>query len=209
MPNIYSDVLRSVQVLSGVSTNTELSSGYNVRGGSYDENLIYLNGYEIYRPFLLRVGVEENQSTINPYMVENLTFYNGAFPSSLGDRMSSALIADYSNNHSEKLEGSFSASILDLGINLKNKYEKLNWSLGFRYANPAAFLKSLKTRGDYRPSYSDFQLLLNYDISKNSQLELFGLYADNKFDISPTNWSGNFGFLGRGDYRGRTWGSRS
>jgi len=68
MPTIYSDVLRSVQVLSGVSTNTELSSGYNVRGGSYDENLIYLNGYEIYRPFLLRVGVEENQSTINPHI---------------------------------------------------------------------------------------------------------------------------------------------
>ena len=110
-----------MQVLSGVATNTELSSGYNVRGGSFDENLIYLNGYEIYRPFLLRVGVEENQTTINPNMVENLTFFNGAFPASFGDRMSSALDVNYISGNNEKLRGSFYASLLNMGINLKNK----------------------------------------------------------------------------------------
>lgn len=202
MPTIYSDVLRSVQVLSGVSTNSELTSGYNVRGGTYDENLIYLNGYEIYRPFLLRVGVEENQTTINPNMVENLTFYNGAFPVQFGDRMSSALDVNYSANHDETINGKIYASILNVGLNLKNKVENLNWNFGLRYANPSAFLSSLKTKGDYRPSYSDIQFLGNYNLGNNSSLELLALYADNRFDISPTNWSGNFGFSGRGDFRG-------
>jgi len=202
MPTIYSDVLRSVQVLSGVATNSELTSGYNVRGGSYDENLIYLNGYEIYRPFLLRVGVEENQTTINPNMVENLTFYNGAFPASYGDRMSSALDVNYSAEHKDHIRGTFYASILNLGFNLNKRMNKFNWNLGIRYANPSAFLNSLKTKGDYKPSYSDIQFLGNYKINSNSYLELLALYADNRFDISPTNWSGNFGFSGRGDFRG-------
>lgn len=202
MPTIYSDVLRSVQVLSGVTTNSELTSGYNVRGGTFDENLIYLNGYEIYRPFLLRVGVEENQSTINPDMVEKLTFFNGAFPASYGDRMSSALEVDYSSKPNNKIEGSLHASILNAGINLKGKASNLHWNLGARYAYPAAFLSSLKSRGDYKPSFSDIQLLTDYNLSANSSIEFLGLYADNRFDISPTNWSGNFGFLGRGDYRG-------
>jgi TonB dependent receptor-like, beta-barrel/CarboxypepD_reg-like domain/TonB-dependent Receptor Plug Domain len=202
MPTIYSDVLRSVQILSGVSTNSELTSGYNVRGGSFDENLIYLNGYEIYRPFLLRVGVEESQTTINPNMVEKLTFYNGAFPASYGDRMSSALEVDYSSKHDEKLKGSFYASVLNLGINLKNRISDFNWQLGVRYANPSAFLSSLKTKGDYKPSFSDIQFFGDYKLSNNSNIELLGIYSDNRFDVSPTNWSGNFGFLGRGDYRG-------
>ena len=202
MPTIYSDVLRSVQVLSGVTTNSELTSGYNVRGGTFDENLIYLNGYEIYRPFLLRIGVEENQSTINPDMVEKLTFFNGAFPASYGDRMSSALEVEYSSTNQKKLNGTLHASILNAGINLKSKTNKFNWNFGARYAYPAAFLSSLKSRGDYKPSFSDVQLLVDYKLDQNSSIEFLGLYADNRFDISPTNWSGNFGFLGRGDYRG-------
>lgn len=202
MPTIYSDVLRSVQILSGVTTNSELTSGYNVRGGSFDENLIYLNGYEIYRPFLLRVGVEENQTLINPNMVEKLTFYNGAFPASYGDKMSSALEVNYSSHHEEKLKGTFFASVLNAGLNLKSRINNFNWNLGARYAYPSAFLSSLKTKGDYKPSFSDIQFLGNYKISSNSSIEFLGIYADNRYDISPTNWSGNFGFLGRGDHRG-------
>jgi len=116
--------------------------------------------------------------------------------------MSSALDVDYTSNHSENVNGSFSISILNLGLYLNNKIDYIDWSLGFRYANPSAFLKSLKTRGDYKPSYSDIQLLLTYQISSRSNLEILGIYADNQFDISPTNWNGNFGFSGRGDYRG-------
>ena len=175
MPTIYSDVLRSVQVLSGVSTNSELTSGYNVRGGSFDENLIYLNGYEIFRPFLLRIGIEENQTIINPNMVEKLTFYNGAFPASYGDRMSSALEVNYAINHDEKLKGTIFTSILNAGINLKNNFNDFNWSIGTRLAYPSAFLSHLRTQGDYKPSFSDIQFLGNYKLSQNSYLEFLGI----------------------------------
>lgn len=114
-PTINSDVLRSVQILSGVTTNNELTSGYNVRGGSFDENLIYLNGYEIYRPFLLRIGIEESQTIINPNMVYDLKFYNGAFPAGFGDKMSSALEVNYKIEQSEKLNGTAYTSLLNSG----------------------------------------------------------------------------------------------
>jgi len=204
MPNIYSDVLRSVQILAGVSTKSELSSGYNVRGGTFDENLIYLNGYEIYRPFLLRTGYEESQTTINPDMVKSLTFYNGAFPAKFGDRMSSALEVNYSNEHSNKIHGSIHADFLNMGINLNNKIGNLNWNIGARYAYPSAFLGGLQTRGDYNPSFSDIQLFTTYDFSKNSSLELLGIYSKNKIEITPKQWDGVFGFQTRGDYRGVT-----
>lgn len=202
MPTIYSDVLRSVQILSGVTTSNELTSGYNVRGGTFDENLIYLNGYEIYRPFLLRVGVEENQTTINPYMVEKLTFYNGAFPASYGDRMASALDVSYSSKHNSDIKGIIYSSLLNSGLNLRNRYKNFNWSLGLRYANPSKFLNNLQTRGDYKPLYSDAQFFGNYEINKNSEIELLAIYSDNKFEVSPTNWNGSFGGFMRGDYRG-------
>lgn len=204
MPNIYSDVLRSVQILSGVATKSELSSGYNVRGGTYDENLIYLNGYEIYRPFLLRTGYEESQTTINPDMVKNLTFYNGAFPVKYGDRMSSVLEVNYSNEHKSKIEGSVHVDFLNMGINLRNKIGGLNWNFGARYAYPSSFLNGLQTRGDYNPTFSDVQLLTNYSFSNNSNLEFFGIYSENKIDIVPEQWDGVFGFQTRGDYRGVT-----
>lgn len=202
MPTIYSDVLRSVQVLSGVTTSNELTSGYNVRGGTFDENLIYLNGYEIYRPFLLRVGVEENQTTTNPYMVEKLTFYNGAFPVSYGDRMASALDVNYTAKHTGRLKGVIYSSLLNSGLNFRNRYKDFNWSLGLRYANPSKFLNNLQTRGDYKPLYSDVQLLGNIAVSENSEIELLAIYSDNKFEVSPTNWNGSFGGFMRGDYRG-------
>lgn len=202
MPTIYSDVLRSVQTLAGVSTNTELSSGYNVRGGSFDENLIYLNGYEIYRPFLLRIGIEESQTIINPSMVDKLTFYNGAFPASFGDRMSSALEVDYKKNYSKNLSGSFYASLLNTGLNLNNKIDKFNWSFGLRYAYPSEFLKGLQERGEYKPFFSDVQFLGSYDFSTKSRLEFLGIYAVDRFEMEPKNWIGGFGYKRRDDYRG-------
>ncbi len=202
MPTINSDVLRSVQILSGVTTSNELTSGYNVRGGSYDENLIYLNGYEIYRPFLLRTGIEESQTLINPDMVSSLTFYNGAFPARFGDRMASVLKVEYNKKNDEKLQGGVRADFFNLGINLKSKYKKLNWSIGARYAYPTTFLNTLQTRGDYEPSFSDVQILANYEISKSSYLEFFGIYAINKFNFIPKTWDGNFGGFYYGDERG-------
>ncbi len=95
MPTILSDVLRSVKIMPGVVSNDELSSGYNVRGGNYDQNLIYLNGFEIHRPLLIKEGLEENQSIINQNFVEDMQFFPGGFPADLGDKISSALNVNY------------------------------------------------------------------------------------------------------------------
>ena len=201
MPNVFSDPLRSVQVMSGVVTNNELSTGYNVRGGNYDENLIYLNGYEIYRPFLLRQAGEDLFSLVNPDMVSRMSFYNGAFTARYGDKMSSALEVDYSTNTSESIHANFRADLLNIGVNLQGSRKKFNWNLGARYSYPGSFIRSLQTLGDYNPKYSDIQLLSKYSINEKSSLEFFGLYAVNSFYLKPENWIGNFGGLTRGDNR--------
>lgn len=192
IPNLYSDVLRSVQILSGVSSNNELASGYNVRGGTFDENLIYLNGYEIFRPFLLRQGVEENQSIINQEMVSSLKFYNGVFPARYGDKMSSALEVNYSADESERISGVARVDLLNLGLSLKGTVSKLNWQTGFRFAYPSMFLKQLQTKGDYKPSFSDIQFFGTYSFSTDDLLEFFFLSASNRYDLFPKEWIGHF-----------------
>lgn len=201
MPNVYNDVLRSVQVLAGVTTNNELSSGYNVRGGSFDENLIYLNGFEIYRPFLLKQGVEESQTLINHDMVSGIQFYNGGFPSRFGDRMSSALEVNYADSFPEKISGTIRVDLLNVGATLSGNHGNLNWKVGGRYAYPDAFLQKLQTTGDYSPAFSDIQLITTYQVSEKTKVEFLGLYAQNKFFLEPESWIGNFGGFYRGDYR--------
>ena len=201
MPNIYNDVLRSVQVMAGVATNNELTSGYNVRGGSFDENIIYLNGFEIYRPFLVKQGVEENQSLVNPDMVSGLQFYNGEFPANFGDRMASVLEVNYESEFKNEISGTVRADLMNFGANVKTKYKNLDYSIGARYAYPDAFLDKLQTTGDYISSFSDIQLLADYKISTKTKLEFLGLYAYNKYFLAPNRWEGNFGGLVRGDIR--------
>lgn len=201
MPTINKDVLRSVQVLAGVTTNNELSSGYNVRGGSFDENLIYLNGFEIYRPFLLKQGVEESQTLINPDLVSDIKFYNGGFPSKLGDRMSSALEVNYNNTFEEKLNGTVRADLMNLGVAFSNNYKNINWQIGARYAYPDAFLQKLQTTGDYNSSFSDIQFAANYKINSRFRVDLLALHAQNKFFLEPESWIGHFGGFSRGDIR--------
>ena len=192
IPTVYNDVLRSVQILAGVSTNNELTSGYNVRGGTFDENLIYLNGYEIYRPFLLRQGIEENQSLINPILVKDIKFYNGTFPAHFGDKTASVLEVDYDTQFNRPLQVSTKVDLMNAGVGLKGNYEKLNWSTAARIAYPSLFLQKLQTRGDYKPSFSDFQFFSNYSISETDNLELFLLYAVNDYDLTPADWIGHF-----------------
>lgn len=201
MPNIYNDITRSVHTLSGVTTNNELSSGYNVRGGSYDENLIYLNGYEIYRPFLLRNGVEENQNLVSPDMASGLKFYSGAFPVKYGDKMSSVLEVNYDTLNSKSFSGTARVDVLGIGMNAKKSFNNFKFNAAFRYAYPGAFVNSLQTRGDYKPAFSDIQILSEYRINRYSEIELLGIYAVNNFDLTPTDWLGNFGGFQRDDIR--------
>ncbi len=192
MPNMYSDVMRSVKILPGVTSNNELTSAYNVRGGNFSENLIYLNGYEIFRPFLIDQGVEESQSIINQNMVSNLQFYNGSFPARYDDKMSSALEVNYKNNSKEYLNGEVNVNLLNMGITLQDKMKNFSWMVGFRDAYPTLFLTKLQTAGKYKPKFIDFQFFGTYDFSKNSSLQLLFLNASNKFDLTPENSAGQF-----------------
>jgi len=203
MPNIYSDVLRSVQILAGVSSNNELSSSYNVRGGSTDENLIYLNGYEIYRPMLLREGVEENQSLINPDMVGALRFSNGAFSALYGDKMSSALDVEYAKDTADKYTATARADLMDAGVTVGKGWDNASVVIGARYAYPKLFLGGLQTKGDYNPSFKDLQIFSTYKPTDKHYFEVLYIYNDNKYNVLPKDWVGGFNSdRGEGPYGG-------
>ena len=192
MPKLYDDVLRTVKILPGVTSNNELSSSYNVRGGNFNENLIYLNGYEIYRPFLLQRGVEENQSLVNPDLTQSIQFYNGTFPATLGDKMSSALEISYNQTNQKSFRGTFRADLLNSGISASGKQGNLSWAAGVRYSYPFLLQDQLQTSGIYRPEFRDVQVLLNYNLSSYSSFEFFGITAFNKYKLLPEEWVGHF-----------------
>jgi hypothetical protein len=192
IPNLYSDVLKSVKILPGVTSNNELTSAYNVRGGNFDENLIYLDGYEIYRPYLIQQGVEENQSLINGNMVSSMEFYNGAFPAEFGDKMSSALAVNYGSIEKPVLGGEINADLFNLGLTLHDRTGNLSWITGIRYAYPSLFDETLQTKGLYRPGFNDFQFLGSYNLPNNYVVQLLFITARNKFELTPQSWFGNF-----------------
>ena len=193
IPNVFSNILSSIKFLPGVTSNNELSSTYNVRGGNYNENLIYLNGFEIYQPYLIQEGIEESQSIVNENMVSSMEFYHGAFPVSFGDKMSSALAINYYTQESPELGGEINADLFNMGLTLHDKTGNFNWRTGIRYAYPYLFDKALiQTKGQYKPSFDDFQFTGSYDLPNKSQLQLLFLTARNYFDLTPQRWFGNF-----------------
>ncbi|MDR2408671.1 MAG: TonB-dependent receptor, partial [Bacteroidales bacterium] len=169
----------------GVFSNNEMSSQYNVRGGSYDENLIYLNGIEIYRPFLVRSGQQEGLSFINPDLVSSVKFSSGGFDPCYGDKMSSVLDVYYKKP--TKFAGSLSASLLGASGHLEGitKDRKFTVLLGARYQSNAYVFRQLQTKGRYNPTFTDGQLLLTYSPSSKWEFTLFGNYARNVYRLVP------------------------
>ncbi|GAB4285999.1 MAG: TonB-dependent receptor [Ignavibacteriaceae bacterium] len=192
MPTVFTDVLRSVKILPGVVSNDELSTGYNVRGGNYDQNLVYLNGFEIHRPFLIKEGLEESQSLINPDMVKDIKFFAGAFPSTLGDKLSSALEVTYLLPDYDRSKININADLLKAGVVYSKKFENIRLIGGARYSYPSLFGNRLQRKGDYNPSFLDFQIFGKYNLSLNSSLEFLALKAINTYDLKPDNWKGHF-----------------
>jgi hypothetical protein len=192
MPTVYSDALRSLKIVPGVTSNNELASSYNVRGGNHNENTIYLNDYEIYRPFLLRQGVEENQTLVNSDLVQNLRLYRGVFPARYAHRMSSIVEVDYTDTRSEKLAGTIRGDLFNMGASLQKDWGSFNMIGGLRWAYPELFVNKMQTRGNYRPLFADVQLLVHSDASPSSEFQLFVLSAYNKFDLTPLSWNGYF-----------------
>jgi CarboxypepD_reg-like domain/TonB-dependent Receptor Plug Domain len=168
-----------------VGSNNELSSQYNVRGGNYDENLIYINDFEIYRPYLVSSGQQEGLSLINPEMTRNVNFYTGGFQSKYGDKMSSVLDIQYKKPNA--FAGSAYISLLEAGVALEgiSKNKKLSYVKGIRNKTNRNLLSNQPTVGAYIPSASDAQGLLTYKISDKWQIELLGIISTSKFTFYP------------------------
>ena len=193
IPTLAGGVEDIIKTLPGVSSNNELSSQYSVRGGNFDENLVYVNGIEIYRPFLIRSGQQEGLSFINPALVSSILFSAGGFESKYGDKMSSVLDIQYKKPTA--FGGSFQLSMLGAEAHVEgvSKNQKFSYLTGIRYKSNSYILKSLETEGDYKPNFADVQALFSYRISPKVALSLLGNYARNSYKVIPSSRQTEFG----------------
>ncbi len=182
-----------IQTQAGVSTHSELSSQYNVRGGTFDENSVYINNVEVFRPFLVRSGQQEGLSIINPDLVESVGFSTGGYEAKYGDKMSSAL--DITYKRPKRTEASVSASMLGASGYLGLAAKKLTWTNGLRYKTNKYLLGSLETKGEYQPSFLDYQTYLSWQPGKRWQIDFIGNISDNHYDFEPEDRETNFGTM--------------
>lgn len=180
-----------IQSQAGVSTHSELSSQYNVRGGSFDENSVYINQVEVFRPFLVRSGQQEGLSVINPDMVEKIGFSTGGFEAKYGNKMSSAL--DITYRKPKRWEGNLTASLLGASAYMGMANKKFSWSNGLRYKTTKYLLGSLETKGEYRPDFIDYQTYLTYTPNKRWSLDFIGNISDNHYNFYPKDRETKFG----------------
>ncbi len=194
-PSIVAGVEGIIQSLPGVASNNELSSQYSVRGGNFDENLVYVNGIEIYRPFLVSTGQQEGLSFVNPSLVSSILFSAGGFGAQYGDKMSSVMDVKYLKPTA--FGGSVSAGFLgaELSLHGVSKNDKFTYLLGGRYKTNSYLLKSLDTKGNYKPAFYDFQSLFSYRFNEKWELSLLGYYSQNKYKVIPSDRETDFGTL--------------
>ena len=187
-----------IQQQAGVSTHNELSSQYNVRGGAFDENSVYINNVEIYRPFLVRSGQQEGLSIINPYMVDKIGFSTGGYAAKYGDKMSSALDITYKKlepKGSKKsiTEGTLSASLLGADAYFGLGTKKFSWLNSVRYKTNRYLLGSTDTKGEYKPNFLDYQTYLSYSPNKRWKVDFIGNISDNHYNFTPKDRETTFG----------------
>ena len=194
MPSVSGNAVEElIQSQAGVSTHSELSSQYNVRGGSFDENSVYINNVEVYRPFLVRSGQQEGISVINPDMVEKIEFSTGGYEARYGDKMSSALNIIY--KRPKPFEASMSASMLGASAYVGMSNKKIAWSNGLRYKTTRNLLGSLDTKGEYKPTFIDYQTYLTYTPNKRWDISLLGNISNNHYNFTPEDRETNFGTM--------------
>ncbi|MCW5913605.1 MAG: carboxypeptidase-like regulatory domain-containing protein [Chitinophagaceae bacterium] len=183
LPSATGGVEGLIKILVG--SNNELTSQYAVRGGNYDENLIYINDFEIFRPYLVRAGQQEGLSFINPELVRNINFYNGGFQAKYGDKISSVL--DISYKQPAKFAGSAYISLLEQGLHLEgtSRNKKSSWLIGARTKTNRNLLSSQETKGNYIPSSSDIQAFLSWKLTEKWQLEALGILSVSDFQLIP------------------------
>ena len=194
MPSVSGNAVEElIQSQAGVSTHSELSSQYNVRGGSFDENSVYINGTEVYRPLLIRSGQQEGLSVINSDMVEKIGFSSGGFEAKYGDKMSSALDIQY--RKPTRLEGNLQASLLGGSIFLGYGNKKFSMSHGLRYKTNRYLLGSLETKGEYRPNFLDYQTYITWSPNKRWDVDFIGNISENHYNFKPSDRETSFGTM--------------
>lgn len=195
IPGANAGVENVLRTLPGVNFNNELSTQYNVRGGNFDENLVYVNGFEIYRPLLIRSGQQEGLSFINTALVDNISFSAGGFEARYGDKLSSVLAVDY--RKPTKFGAGLEASLLGAGAwvqgsSINNRLKALG---GIRYRDNSLFVNSKETETNFRPVFADAQLALSYDHSERWQWNFLGHLSLNQYNYRPLTRQTNFGTL--------------
>lgn len=197
LPNTSGSIESIIKTLPGVSSNNELSSQYSVRGGNFDENLVYVNDIEIYRPFLVRSGQQEGLSFINSDLISSIRFSAGGFDARYGDKMSSVLDIRYRDP--DRFAGSASISLLGGSLHLEDALAngKFTYLAGFRYKTTAYLLNSLETEGDYEPRFTDFQSLISYRPSAKLAFSLLTNVSLNEFNFVPQTRKTEFGTASR------------
>ncbi|WP_308276878.1 TonB-dependent receptor [Prevotella sp.] len=194
LPSVSGNAVEElIQSQAGVSTHSELSSQYNVRGGSFDENSVYINNVEVYRPFLVRSGQQEGISVINPDMVEKIEFSTGGYEARYGDKMSSALNITY--KRPKPFEASVSASLLGASAYVGVSNKKVSWSNGLRYKTTRNLLGSLDTKGEYKPTFIDYQTYFTYTPNERWDINFLGNISYNHYNFSPEDRETNFGTM--------------
>ncbi len=193
LPTTTGNLESLLKTLPGVSSRNELSAQYSVRGGNFDENLVYINDVEIYRPFLIRAGKQEGLSIINPDLVESVSFSAGGFAARYGDRMSSVLDITYKTPRA--FGGSVSASFLGASLfgEGRTANKKGSFLVGARWKTNRYLLNSLDTKGEYKPNFGDLQGLFTYTVNKKITLEVMGNIALNHYRFEPVNRTTAFG----------------
>lgn len=177
--------------MAGVTGSNEMSSQYSVRGGSYDENSVYINGIEVYRPLLVSSGQQEGLSVINPDLVGAIGFSTGGYPAEYGDKMSSVL--DITYREPESFEGSASASLMGATLSVGQGSKKFSQLHGIRYKRNSSLLSSMDTKGEYDPTFFDYQTNLTYRINQKLKVSLLGNIALNHYKFTPQNRTTTFG----------------
>lgn len=180
-----------ITTMAGVTASNELSSRYSVRGGSYDENLVYINGVELNRPQFISSGEQEGLSVINPDMVESIGFSTGGFPACYGDRMSSALDIVY--RRPDSFEGSVSASLMGASLSIGQGSKRFSQLHGVRYKRNTSILGSLDTKGEYDPHFFDYQTSIAWQMNNRLKLSFLGNIALNRYRFTPVDRTTAFG----------------
>ncbi|MEC3908594.1 carboxypeptidase-like regulatory domain-containing protein [Tamlana sp. 2201CG12-4] len=195
IPGANAGVENLLMTLPGVSNNNELSTQYSVRGGNYDENLVYVNDIEVYRPFLIRSGQQEGLSFVNTDLVQNVDFSAGGFQAKYGDKLSSVLDITYKNPY--QFEVNADLSLLGASVSVENvsKDSKFSGIVGARYRDNSLLVNAKETETNFKPTFADIQGYFTYRFSDKFHLSFLGNASINKYDYEPRTRQTNFGTL--------------